>query len=187
MDGMAYKRRASGFTLTELVIAMGIVAILVAIAVPSFKYVTTSNRVATEVNGLLGDMQFARSEAIKQGLQVTVCSSADGTNCNGGITWQSGWIVFLDSNPAGTTGTVDPGETVLRIQNAFSAPDTFVPDNNAFSAITFNREGYAATNAAAVITLQLHDSTSTSAWTRCLAISPVGMITTQKAGVGNCT
>ncbi len=183
MDGMISKRLSSGFTMTELIITMAIVAILLAIGIPSFKYVTVSNRISTEVNGLLGDMQFARSEAVKEGLPVTVCSSTDGQTCNGGTAWQSGWIVFLDSN---SNQVVDLGETIMRVQGQFSSTDTFVPDNGAFSWITFNREGYATTNAVVIVTLQLHDSTNTAAWTRCLAVTPVGMLTTQKSGVGNC-
>jgi type IV fimbrial biogenesis protein FimT len=188
MDGMISKRHTSGFTLTELIITMAIAAILLAIGIPSFKYVTVSNRISTEVNGLLGDMQFARSEAVKEGLPVTVCASSNATSanptCSNGTAWQNGWIVFLDSN---NNQTVDPGEQVVRTQRQFTSTDTFLPDNGAFSSITFNREGYATTNAVVVVTLQLHDSTSATQWTRCLAITPVGMLTTQKAGVGNCS
>ena len=184
MDKIADKRSMSGFTITELLMVIAISAILLVIGVPSFKYVTVSNRISTEVNGLLGDMQYARSMAIKQGLPVTVCASTDGANCNGGAAWQSGWIVFLDSNDDQTR---QASEAVLRTQTSFSSTDTFVPDNGAFSAITFNREGYASTNAAVTVTLLLHDSTDNSAWTRCLAITPVGMLSTEKATVGNCT
>jgi type IV fimbrial biogenesis protein FimT len=184
MNGMVCKQRLSGFTMTELVTVLTLVAILAAIGVPSFKYVTTSNRISSELNGFVGDLQYARSEAVKQGLPVTVCSSTDGANCNGGASWQGGWIVFLDSNG---NQTVDAGEAVLRVQSAFASADTFLPDNGTFGAITFNREGYAATNAAVTVTLQLHDSTNTAQWTRCVAITPVGMLTAQKAAVGNCT
>jgi type IV fimbrial biogenesis protein FimT len=184
MDGMVYKLRVSGFTLTELVITMSIVAILLAIGIPSFKYVTVSNRVSTEVNGLLGDMQYARSQAVKEGLPVTVCSSTAGTQCDGGTTWQSGWIVFLDSNG---NQTVDAGETVMRVQPPFSSTDTFTPNIGGFNAITFNREGYASTNAPNGVTLALHDSSNNSAWTRCLAITSVGMLQTEKYLIGQCT
>jgi type IV fimbrial biogenesis protein FimT len=184
MDGMTAIGRTSGFTMTELIVTMSIVAILLVIGIPSFRYVTTSNRISSEVNGLLGDLQYARSEAVKEGLPVTVCSSIDGQNCNGGAAWQGGWIVFLDSNG---NQAVDPGETVMRVQPQFSSQDTLVPDNGTFSAITFNREGYAATNAAVIVTLELHDSTNTPQWTRCLAITPVGMLTTERVSVGNCT
>jgi type IV fimbrial biogenesis protein FimT len=184
MDGMTVMGRTHGFTLTEVAVTMSIVAILLAIGIPSFKYVTVSNRISTEVNGLLGDMQYARSLAIKEGLPVTVCSSTNGTSCNGGAAWQGGWIVFLDSNG---NQIVDPGEAIMRVQNAFSSTDTFIPDNGTFSAITFNREGYASTSATVIVTLELHDSTNNAAWTRCLAITPVGMLSTEKAAVGNCT
>ena len=72
-----HRENSAGFTLFELVIVMLIVAVMAAIAIPSFRYVTTSNRIASEVNQLLGDMRFARTEAIKEGQTVTVCSSAN--------------------------------------------------------------------------------------------------------------
>jgi type IV fimbrial biogenesis protein FimT len=183
MGGMNLKGRGSGFTLTELVITMSIAAILLAIAIPSFKYVTVSNRVATELNGLLGDLQYARSLAVKQGLQVTVCVSTDGATCAGALlsTWQAGWIVFLDSNGTGTG-------TVMRTQPAFSSTDTFLPGGGlALTAVTFNREGYATTGNTSSVTLELHDVTNNQAWTRCLAVSPVGMLTTMKYNGANCT
>jgi len=186
MDGMAHARSA-GFTITELVMAMAIVSILLTIGIPSFKYVTTSNRVATELNGLLGDMQYARSEAIKEGLPVTVCVSSDGQTCDGTNLWQHGWIVFLDSN---SDQQVDNNEVVMRVQasfNSFSSADTFEPQAGDFTYITFNREGYAATGNAAIVTLQLHDPTNGAQWTRCLAITPVGMLSSEKSGVGACT
>jgi len=71
---------------------------LLVIGVPSYRYVITSNRVSAEVNGLLMDMQFARSEAIKEGRTVTVCTSLNGTSCANSNVWHTGWIVFMDIN-----------------------------------------------------------------------------------------
>jgi len=164
--------------MVELVVVMLLIAVLAAIAIPSYKYVTTSNRMSGEINGLLGDLQFARSEAIKEGLPVTVCSSADGLTC-GNSHWQNGWIVFLDSNGS---QTVDAGEQIIRTQKDFSASgDTLEPANNVtFSAITFNREGYAKTDNPITVTLLLHDSTANTQWTRCLAISPIGALSIER-------
>jgi type IV fimbrial biogenesis protein FimT len=159
--------------MVEMIMAVAVGAILLVIGIPSFRYVTNSNRIAAEINGLLGDMQFARSEAIKEGNPVTVCVSASGTACAaaGTTTWQSGWIVFSDLNG---NAAVDAGDTILRVQKPFSSTDTFVA-NNALSAVTFNREGYG--NGIANNTLiELHDSTNNHNWTRCLSVNLVGMI-----------
>lgn len=176
---------SAGYTMTELVIVMSIVAILAAIGVPSFKYVTASNRIASEINGLLGDMQFARSQAVKQGQSVTVCaSSSPYTQCTGGVAgsaWQHGWIVFLDAN---INKSVDAGEAIIRVQPAFSGTDTFIASVNTFSAVTYNRMGYAPTGYANNITINLHDSANTTAWIRCLQITPIGTPMTEKYGAG---
>jgi type IV fimbrial biogenesis protein FimT len=180
---MGSKRTASGTTLIELMTVIGIAAVLMAIAIPSYEYVTNINRVSSEINGLLGDMQYARVEATKEGQTVTVCPSADGKNCLASTAWNGGWIVFSD--PA-NVGTVDPGETVLRVRQAFSSADTAVSDNG-IQTVTFNRDGFAQL-APAVTTVKVHDSTNNAAYTTCLAITKVGSMTTQKpAGGNNCT
>jgi type IV fimbrial biogenesis protein FimT len=172
--------RSTGFTLVELVFTVTIAAILVSIGVPSFRYVTNANRVASEINGLLGDMQFARAEAVKEGNTVTICSSLDGATCSGATTWNTGWIVFMDGNG---NKTVDANEPVLRVQAALPAGDTL--GDGTTKAVTFNREGFALA-LPGTITLALHDVTANSAYTRCLAISIVGQLQTQKYG-GACT
>jgi len=164
--------RQSGFTMVEMIMTVAVGAILLTIGIPSFRYVTNSNRIAAEINGLVGDLQFARSEAIKEGVPVSVCISSNGTACAGGgiVTWQSGWIVI---SSAANTG-------VLRVQAPFSSTDTFVA-NNAAGTITFNRDGYA--NGIATGTLiELHDSTNNHNWTRCLAITLSGLIASQTYG-----
>jgi type IV fimbrial biogenesis protein FimT len=180
MNGMQRKRSA-GFTMTELLVVMVIVGILAAIGAPSYLYVTTSNRISAEINGLLGDMQFARSEAVKEGQTVTVCSSSNGTSCSGSPAWQNGWIVFLDANG---NQQVDAGETILRVQSAFSGTATFVARVATYAAATYNRMGYAPTGSATTITINLHNSTNVSDYTRCLAITPVGTPATEKFGFG---
>jgi type IV fimbrial biogenesis protein FimT len=167
-------RRVSGFTLIELMTTLSIVAILAAVAVPSFQYVTNANRMASEVNGLLGDMQFARGEAIKEGQTVVICSSTDAATCAGSASWKTGWIVFSDLNG---NGAWDAGEPVWRVQKAFKGTDTFNADN-ATKFVRFNREGFAV--GANIVTITMHDSTSDPKWTRCLKISTVGMLTTTR-------
>ena len=168
-----------GFTLMELITVVAIVGILAAVGTPTYKYVTASNRIASEVNGLLGDFQFARSQAIKEGQYVTVCATNGGTTC-ANANWHLGWMVFLDTN---NNHTVDAGEAVIRVQPPFGGTDTFVPSSNYWYA-TFNRMGYAPTGSPTTINIQLHDSTNNQQWIRCLAINPIGSATTVKYGAG---
>jgi type IV fimbrial biogenesis protein FimT len=169
-------KREAGFTLVEMMTVAAIVAILLAIGVPSYKYITTSYRMSSEVNGLLGDLMYARGEAIKEGQGVTVCVSSTGTSCTAGA-WQTGWLVF--SNP---TGAANPAVgTILRVQAPFSGnpADSFVA-NSGITAVTYNREGFATTAAGFPNTLiTLHNPTANSGFTRCLAITPQGLTYTE--------
>jgi type IV fimbrial biogenesis protein FimT len=171
-------KTSSGFTMVELLVVIMIVSILMALGVPSFRYVTTSNRLSSEINGLLGDMQLARAQAIKEGRTVTICASEDGAKCSGKFDWSKGWIVFSDPNNDATVGA---GESILRVQPPLPAGDTLKDNSGTLSAASFNRMGFLSTAgvAANAITLTLHDSRAIPAWTRCLAIASQGSVTTQ--------
>lgn len=92
--------KQSGFTLIELIVTMTIFAILMAIGVPSYQSITTSMRMSGEIDTLMGDLKFARSEAVKRGLNVSACPTA-GTPCSSTATdWSTGWIVYDTTTPS---------------------------------------------------------------------------------------
>lgn len=156
-----------GFTLIEMMVVVALIAIFALIGVPAYRSITTSNRMATEMNAFVGDLQFARSEAIKRGQDVTMCASANGTACLGANTtnWTPGWIVFADAND---NDVVDAGDSILRIHAALQGGDGLA--SNAGGAITFNRQGFTTQGQ----TLTLNASTGNVALRRCAVLNLVG-------------
>jgi type IV fimbrial biogenesis protein FimT len=165
-------------TLLELIIVIVIMGILAGIAVPSYRYVTTDNRMATESDALLGDMQYARSEAAREGQNVTLCVAASGTTpacaAAGSTDWQNGWLVFAD---IANDQKLDTGDPLLRQQRPFSSSDTFV-SSNSMNAVTFTRDGFANLNGSNAL-FTLHDSSNNSKYTRCLELTQAGMMSVQ--------
>jgi len=82
--------RQSGFTVIELMITVLIAAVLVGIALPSFRATIINSNVTQLTNALVHDLNIARSEAVRRGTLVAVISNS------GGNDWSSGWYVETD-------------------------------------------------------------------------------------------
>ena len=68
----ARAHRQRGFTMPELMVALGIAAILTAVAVPPLIAMVAAQRVKTATFDLYSAMSYARSEAIKRNAVVTI-------------------------------------------------------------------------------------------------------------------
>lgn len=93
---------ARGFTLIELLVTVALVAILLAVAVPSLTTFQRNAELTTRVNSLLAAINAARSEAMKRGMHAMVTPL--------GSDWQSGWRAFVD----------------IDMDNAFSSGDVTI-------------------------------------------------------------
>lgn len=114
--GWLMASKHGGFSLIEMLVVVLILTILLSIAAPSFAELSRRHRVAVVVNQLMATLIYARSEAIKRGRRVTVCTSTALLNCESGTGWHSGWIVFDDLNE---NAEREEGETILQaIQGA---------------------------------------------------------------------
>jgi len=102
----------SGFTLIELMVTLSVLVVLMALAVPSFQSMMASSNVSTVTNDLMTTLSQARSNAVRRGARVTVCKSANGSQCATTGDWEQGWIVFNDDDHTGTSATVDTGEAI---------------------------------------------------------------------------
>jgi type IV fimbrial biogenesis protein FimT len=109
-----YSRRAGrhgGFTLFELTVVAALIALMTAMAAPSFIAWHVRDRVDAAAGALLASLSYARSEAIRRGERVIVCrTEADGQcgDARGTVDWASGWaVVAVDARAR---------RTVLRCQ-----------------------------------------------------------------------
>lgn len=93
-------RSESGFSLIEVMIVIAVLAILIGIALPSFRAAIQNNRITAQANELVTAFHLARSEALKRNRPVVLCASNNGSACAGG--WANGWIVAEDNAAPGT-------------------------------------------------------------------------------------
>lgn len=111
------KRYNLGMTLVELLITLSVGALLMALAVPSYREYVANTHISSTTNLFVAHLNTARTEAITRGEPVSICASADEANCDNATGWDSGWIVFTDSND-GEPGVVDGADQILLIAQA---------------------------------------------------------------------
>jgi type IV fimbrial biogenesis protein FimT len=112
-----------GFTLIELAITLTVIAVLSALAAPSFKSIIQNKRMTTQYNELLASLMLSRSEAINRAQRVTACQSTTGNSCGGTATsWHTGWVVFVDNDQ---DDVIDAGtDEIIQVHSALSGGNT---------------------------------------------------------------
>jgi type IV fimbrial biogenesis protein FimT len=155
-------RSLAGFTLLEMMATLAVLAILTAIAVPSFQTLFERNRLTSATNDLLGAFLAARSNAVTRRLQTRVCPSINGTACaTGNVSWAVGWIVQEVPTPS----------PVLRIAPAMDSSLTVTP---AAQTIIFDPAGNAS-GLANGANIQIANTSGE----RCIRIRASGQVTTE--------
>ncbi len=172
--------RQRGFTLLELLVAVAVAAILLALAVPALRVFIQNNREDAEADSLISSLDYARSEAVKRDADVEVCASAVDTStpatptCSGSTTWNTGWIVETIVPVAGTPA-------VLQVKSPLAAGNTLSATlgGTGVTQITFQPDGFVAAAAGA----GLYDTTyftlcdsRGAAYARDIEISAVGAV-----------
>lgn len=125
----------------ELMVGIVILAILLAVAVPSFQSAVASSRLTTTTNDLVSALSAARSEAIRRGSRVTVCKSSNGTQCTTAGDWSQGWIVYTDPTRTATDAAVDTGEVILATGTASTAGTVLAGTTGMTSFVSYAANG----------------------------------------------
>lgn len=133
-----------GFTLIEMLIAMAIVAIIAALAIPAYRDMARKNNVINQANSFLNLLTLARGEAVRGNRNVILCRTTSTTGCSGGSRWDQGVLMYtdLDNDSAYDTGEEVRIEVPLTrsVQITGSTDASF----DVSSTITFRPDGAAA-------------------------------------------
>jgi len=94
------RKRSACFNLVEIMIAMAIVAVMMALAAPNLRDFMRNARISALTNDLMADLQMARTEAVKAKRRAWFCVSDTGSE---GVCLGGGWTdkyraVIVDLN-----------------------------------------------------------------------------------------
>lgn len=143
-------QRETGFTLIELMVAIAVFGILLAIALPNFSEMIINQRVRSAASDVFATLIFARSEAIKRNAPVRVVRS--------GTIWEAGWT-------AQTSGGM-----VLKRQDPYTKITISGP---ASGTLTFGSNGRPF--AGALTLFMVYPTATPNSRARCISLSLSGM------------
>lgn len=185
LDMKNNSRRISGFTLVELVVTISIAGILLGLAVPSFKSIVTGYKLTAYANKLVSSLCFARSEAVKRGVQISIRKKSATT-----MVWESGWDVFVDNvQVAGNVaGTLDGTDVLLKTYEPLTTGYTIRTGSNYTCWLSYTAQGVslgsgtACTGGAGLGSdiFRICDTSANTAIALAIAISPTGRTSTTK-------
>lgn len=154
LNSLPSPRRARGFTLVEAMTVIAILAILTGLSSASFVWLNQTTTIRGAAFDLVADLDFARSEAVKRNLDVTVQPvNAD---------WAQGWQIVV-------------GNEVLRTRAALGTQIGFAAAPN---TLTFDGGGRASL--ATVRNFQICPPSGSVAG-RVIRIDPSGLSRSTKA------
>jgi type IV fimbrial biogenesis protein FimT len=175
-------RRSRGLTLVELMVGVSILAVVLAVAAPSYRQFGRSTRVVTQASELHGALTYARSESLRRGVRVAVCRSADpqaaSPACTTSGSWATGWLVFVDNVQVNgnAAGVVDGDDTVLRASDPATG-STIATTGNLGAWLAYSPQGLVRTDG----------GTANGAFTICQAphgrritVSPIGLVSSSE-------
>ena len=165
-----------GFTLVEIVVVIGILGVLMAVALPSYQAWIRNTQIRTAAESIQNGLQLARAEAVKRNRNVDFVLTNNpsvATSAGFGATALAGainqlqnvnWLVRVNTGAAPTINDYIQGRVSTEGSRnvAISAPQ---------GTITFNSFGRLTPAPGAILTISVTDPTLTAANQRQLNVT----------------
>lgn len=181
--------QARGFTLVEVLVVMTISAILLALAVPSFRSIIRTSQISSASNTMLASLDLSRSEAIRRNVVVVLCRSlnpqAPQPVCSGAAgngyaadDWASGWVVFAKAPGNANAGQFEAGDEVVSRQVPLTAAvqERLIVEWAGVARRSFGANGLLTQLANTTIFIDHRDTqvATRSEFARCIAVNVAG-------------
>lgn len=149
------RRHARGFTLIELVTSITVLAIIVGLALPSFREFVANQRIRNASFDLMAALTLARSEAVTRGVPVSLLRTQ--------TTWDQGWTV--------TDATTTPAQNI-QVQGPYNSLS--ITDSASLATISYGKDGRAAAASSTKFTVAL-PAAMNGVSSRCISIGLSGV------------
>ncbi len=163
------RNKSNGFTLIELMVTVVVAAILLGVAVPSFRDAIQNNKFVATSNQLVSALKYARTEALKRRAAVTVCGLNDTHSaCGASTNWRTNGYGALSNG------------TVLKVWTDPTQYDDLTLTSSATSLI-YAPSGILNSGADIGVRIVFADVTDN----RCVEVSTTGRVSTQTIAAGD--
>lgn len=111
------RRATAGFSMVELVVSIGIMLVLTALAIPSLVHSLHAYQLNSAAASVSDMLKFTRFEAVRRNKQINLQFTQNGLS----------WIVWTDSFVVGNGGPIDPRDK----QQVIAGYPTLLPSGTA--------------------------------------------------------
>jgi type IV fimbrial biogenesis protein FimT len=186
---MSDYEKSSGFTLPEMLITLGMVAIVLSLAVPSISNMIKDNQLVAHLNNVVTDIHFARSEAVKRDVRVIMCRSnstgAPVPTCGGtSYDWSTGYIIFADNGQYANNVYNSGTDTLLRVVQPSKSTVNMRTSGNWNNNLEFNSDG--STNESGIAIMSFCDGRGTE-YGKQIQVNANGIPKLVASNINDCT
>jgi Tfp pilus assembly protein FimT len=122
-------RSSRGFSLLELVVALAVAMILIAIAIPSILSSYNQYRLGVQASLIANQLDLLRMTAVRKNTTITLYSNILTSGCT---TPNSNVVLYIDVDKGGACDSNDPQVMLpadMQISNGLTTPPTGMPDS----------------------------------------------------------